>query len=581
MDAFASRRAWAVAAFLALVAATVQRPAQAQPYAYMSQPTGFVTAVDTLAHRIAGNINLGGLPSGIAVTPIGQRAYVANDNGFLSVIDTNAQAEITRVAVPLHAGHVALSADRKTAYVVSQPGVGSVVSVVSTYTNTVIDSISIAQALGQPLVHPSLPRLYIVDGAANVVRVMDTDHDTFGTPIPVGGSPVALATDSAGRRIYVANQASNDVSVIDTATNAVIATFPAGSQPSSVAVNPAATRLFVANRGSNTVTVINLATGTPTTVSVGAQPSGVDVTPDGAYFVVVSAGSATATIFNVDTLIAVALVPVGGAPEAAGDFVGGQTSTPEPAGILSGLWWNPAESGWGVHLTQRRGILFAAWFTYDPAGAPKWYVASSCTMSPPLPCPTCVANAICSGKLYQTQGPRFFIGTFNPGAVQTTQVGLLEIRFQDKDNATMGYTVGNQGRSVQIRRQAFRPSTPAPAVDYTDLWWNPAESGWGMGVTQQDGTMFLTWFVYDNSGFPTWLVASDCVVSPGGNGCSGTLYRTLGPPGPAASLTFDPARVSVSVAGHIDVAFTDRDNGIVTYTVDGVTGAKAITRQLF
>ena len=87
--------------------------------------------------------------------------------------------------------------------------------------------------------------------------------------------------------------------------------------------------------------------------------------------------------------------------------------------------------------------------------------------------------------------------------------------------------------------------------------------------------------MYDNSGFPTWLVASDCVVNASGNGCSGTLYRTLGPPGPAASLTFDPARVSVSVAGHIDVAFTDRDNGIVTYTVDGVAGAKAITRQLF
>ena len=49
-------------------------------------------------------------------------------------------------------------------------------------------------------------------------------------------------------------------------------------------------------------------------------------------------------------------------------------------GALSGLWWDSAESGWGLHITQRRNILFAAWFTYDAAGNPKWYVASSCTM---------------------------------------------------------------------------------------------------------------------------------------------------------------------------------------------------------
>src|SRR5206468_650585 len=50
------------------------------------------------------------------------------------------------------------------------------------------------------------------------------------------------------------------------------------------------------------------------------------------------------------------------------------TALPNLPGGLSGLWWNPSESGWGVHFTQRRNILFAAWYTYDTTGAPKWYV---------------------------------------------------------------------------------------------------------------------------------------------------------------------------------------------------------------
>ena len=62
------------------------------------------------------------------------------------------------------------------------------------------------------------------------------------------------------------------------------------------------------------------------------------------------------------------------------------------------------------------------------------------------------------------------------------------------------------------------------------------------------------------------------------NGCSGTLYRTTGPAfGPA----FDGTKVQVSTAGTVTVSFTDPSNGTLTYTVNGVSGTKAITRQLF
>ena len=63
-----------------------------------------------------------------------------------------------------------------------------------------------------------------------------------------------------------------------------------------------------------------------------------------------------------------------------------------------------------------------------------------------------------------------------------------------------------------------------------------------------------------------------------GTSCSGTLYRTTGP---AFGPTFDPSRVSAAAAGTVSVDFTDANNAILNYTVDGVSGTKSVTRQLF
>src|SRR3990167_7926115 len=71
-------------------------------------------------------------------------------------------------------------------------------------------------------------------------------------------------------------------------------------------------------------------------------------------------------------------------------------------------------------------------------------------------------------------------------------------------------------------------AAPAFAANYQDLWWNPAESGWGINITHQGDTMFATWFIYDAAGKPLWLVMSNGVKSGSGS-FSGDLYRTSGP----------------------------------------------------
>src|SRR5512143_3396453 len=59
---------------------------------------------------------------------------------------------------------------------------------------------------------------------------------------------------------------------------------------------------------------------------------------------------------------------------------------------------------------------------------------------------------------------------------------------------------------------AFASALPATTatVNYTDLWWNsPAgsESGWGVNMSQQGTTLFMTFYVYGQDARPTWIFA--------------------------------------------------------------------------
>ena len=82
------------------------------------------------------------------------------------------------------------------------------------------------------------------------------------------------------------------------------------------------------------------------------------------------------------------------------------------------------------------------------------------------------------------------------------------------------------------------------ATNYQDLWWNaPAgsESGWGINITHQGDTLFVTWFTYDLDGTPLWLSAhraEDRRRPP-------TRERCIARRGPAFSATpWNPAGVA-------------------------------------
>jgi hypothetical protein len=250
--------------------------------------------------------------------------------------------------------------------------------------------------------------------------------------------------------------------------------------------------------------------------------------------------------------------------------------------VAEGLWWNaPAgsESGWGLNVVQQDDVVFATWFTYDGAGR-AWWLSMTGTRTGPM---------AWSGTLYQSRGPAYDAARFDPAAVSLVPVGTATLTLADASSGTFSYAVNGVSQAKAITRQVFgtlpsctfaAQANPALAANYQDLWWAApagAESGWGLNVVHQGNTMFATWFTYDRDGSPLWLSMS--ASATGGNAFTGTLYRSSGPS--FAAVPFDPARVMRTPVGTGTLVFASGNAATFTYTVDGFTGAKSITRQVF
>lgn len=119
-------------------------------------------------------------------------------------------------------------------------------------------------------------------------------------------------------------------------------------------------------------------------------------------------------------------------------------------------------------------------------------------------------------------------------------------------------------------------TTTANAGFWSDLWWNPNESGWGMTLTQQDETIFTTFFVYGNDSKPTWFAAT--LDYDGTASYKGVLFQTVGS---HYGKIFDPASVTATVVGTATFTPQFEAQGSFVYTNSGVVVTKTITRQTF
>lgn len=266
-----------------------------------------VSVIDTKSNTVVATIE--GLGIGalqVAVTPDGKRLYVSNfgepeavgiPGTTVSVIDTETNTVIETIeGFGPHPTGVAVTPDGERVLVANE--FAFTVSVIDTATNTIIDPpIPVGMIPSSVSITPDGKRAYVADllGAPplvpppdGAVSVIDLETNDVIATIKVGQQPLGTAVTPDGRLVYVVNKLTASVSVIDTSTNTVIHTITEGlgRGPSGAAITPDGTKLYVTNNNADkvdpgipdTVAVIDTLTNTVIAdIVVVNQPSGVAI----------------------------------------------------------------------------------------------------------------------------------------------------------------------------------------------------------------------------------------------------------------------------------------------------------------
>jgi predicted extracellular nuclease len=234
------------------------------------------------------------------------------------------------------------------------------------------------------------------------------------------------------------------------------------------------------------------------------------------------------------------------------------------------IWWaGPSESGWGMTIAQKGLQQFNAFYVYDASGKPIWYVMAGGTWN--------ADYTRFSGAIYQPTGSLFSAYDSRRWQIGAA-VGTGTLTFTNANNAVFDYTLNGVTAKKNITRFIYGTPDAAPKITVKDIWWGgEAENGWGVAIAQQDRSLFAAWYTYDIDGKTTWFVMAGGTWQ--GTTFTGQLYTTTS--SPWLGVPYNAAQFRTQSVGTLSFDFRDQDNAKMTYTVDGVTQTKAITRLAF
>jgi hypothetical protein len=131
-----------------------------------------------------------------------------------------------------------------------------------------------------------------------------------------------------------------------------------------------------------------------------------------------------------------------------------------------------------------------------------------------------------------------------------------------------------------VVRGAFIVASVLPctsgAADFTDIWYLPRESGWGVNIVQSEDLLFATFFIYGSDNQPAWYTA---LLTWDGTRYSGGLYATQG------TFWANPWTTSNDQSVQAGTASFEPDAGnayeaTLVYTANGIGSvSKRIVRQ--
>jgi hypothetical protein len=242
----------------------------------------------------------------------------------------------------------------------------------------------------------------------------------------------------------------------------------------------------------------------------------------------------------------------------------------------STVWWDEAEAGWGLYIADQGNVMAPFWFTNDSDGEPVWFLSAV----------TRQADGSYRGDIERVTGvPLAQIAgqAADPGTV----IGNATLSFTGDNALSFRYTVNGQTQTKTLKRFAFgdkdvvcrsSSASRASATNFSDIWWNPQQSGWGLHLSHLDTQLIATWYTYDTDREPIFYQGGTTRQADGS--FSGELFRSNNGT-PFLQINGAPANNGATVVGSLRLRFADGQTGSFDYTINGVTQNKSIQRFVF
>lgn len=305
----------------ALATTLLAGPAAAAEAVVTAQVANLVDIVDLDAGKVLAAIPVAGAPAGVALSPDRRTAYVTRPDGpGLAVIDL-ASRKVT-VTMPLPGGPLGIAVNPVSGEVyVADWYARRILVLAAKPEGLVLDGeIAVGQSPSGMALTPDGKTLVVANRESDTISVVDVASRRETKTIATGKHPFGIALDAGAMRAYTANVESNDISAIDLATGTEIGRIKSGERPYVIAL--AGGRGFVTDQYAGTVTVFDLVTLKPlTSIETGDHPEGIAASADGRFVYATNWGDNTLSVIDTRTLAVTRQIKVDDGPRAFGDFL--------------------------------------------------------------------------------------------------------------------------------------------------------------------------------------------------------------------------------------------------------------------
>jgi YVTN family beta-propeller protein len=195
------------------------------------------SVIDIAAAKVTHIIPVGQEPEGVTTTPDGRQFYVTCEaGGDVYVVDTSTYKEVGHFKVNGRPRSVAFLANAQAGFIPSESA--GELNVIDPAKMEVLKTLTLPTGSRPMRVRVSADdkKLYMSNGRAGTISVIDTHSYELLTTIKVGTRPWGIGLSPDGKYLYAANGPSNDVSVVDLATDKEVMRIKAGSSPWGIAI---------------------------------------------------------------------------------------------------------------------------------------------------------------------------------------------------------------------------------------------------------------------------------------------------------------------------------------------------------